>query len=255
MDAVGPQGQTPLLQLARTEPEPVNLDLIMTAFGELINANADVHAVTPSGISVIHTAAEVGNHQLCRLLVEHGANVNVQSSEGFTAYGYARRKLARLNRMAAKSPGAIQQSHLLTKTVEVLLKLGAYKLEHSEMAIQRNSSEAQYMRSGDGSHLLRAATPEKLIQHVVRPGADPLDADALVWSFHQVTGLVVWKRGGSAYSWRRKSCRGGGARCSKCKVCGPATHPPHSPRPPRTPPTTHPTHHTRLTMHFVRCSA
>ena len=35
----------------------------------------------------------------------HGANVNVQSSEGFTAYGYAKRRLNRLNRMAAKSPG------------------------------------------------------------------------------------------------------------------------------------------------------
>jgi len=152
VDAAGYDDRSALLILSRAEPEATNFDLIMSTFDLLLGKDggagnnnnnnnksssrwqrANVHATTPGGHTAVHLAADVGNHALVRRLVAgRGADPNVQSADGYTAYGYVRRKLRSSNDDAQQAA-----MRLLTKTGEVLLELGAYRLERSERAIDQ----------------------------------------------------------------------------------------------------------------------
>ena len=47
--------------------------------GYVLDAGANVSAVSPAGHVVLHIAADVGNYALCQTLVQGGADVNVLS--------------------------------------------------------------------------------------------------------------------------------------------------------------------------------
>jgi hypothetical protein len=139
----------------------------------------------------LHLAADVGNHSLCKALVEKGADPNAQSSEGYTAYGYVRKKLAGSSGGGASGGGggggiALQTLRMLQRTAEVLLEMGAYRMERSEVAIDQDSVTAVWMKGTDGSHQLKAATAPKTIAYLARSTTDLLDVDAFCLQFHRV---------------------------------------------------------------------
>lgn len=70
VNAKGHDGRTPLLILSRAEAEPANLDLVGSTASLLLAHGASVHATTSGGHTPLHLAADVGNHTLCRALVE-----------------------------------------------------------------------------------------------------------------------------------------------------------------------------------------
>jgi hypothetical protein len=70
VNAKGHDGRTPLLILSRAEAEPANLDLVGSTATLLLEHGASVHVTTSGGHTPLHLAADVGNHTLCRALVE-----------------------------------------------------------------------------------------------------------------------------------------------------------------------------------------
>jgi len=99
--------------------------------------------------------------------ITQGADPNAQSLEGMTPYGYVRKRLASppgggatnghsssngRGSVAGGSSAANQGSdclavtRMLQRTSEVLLELGAYKMERSALAIEQDSVTAQWMK-------------------------------------------------------------------------------------------------------------
>jgi hypothetical protein len=185
VDSLGSDDRTPLLILARAEAEPVNLELIMEVFNLLLSKGASVNATTKGGHTPLHLAADVGNHYLCKALVEKGADPNAQSNEGYTPYGYVRKKLAVKPGVGGNNGSALQTMRMLQRTADVLLEMGAYRMERSEVAIDQDSVTAVWMKGADGSHQLKAATAPKVIAYLARSTTDPLDLDAFCLQFHR----------------------------------------------------------------------
>jgi len=89
-----------------------------------------------------------------------GADPNAQSMEGMTPYGYVRKRLASPpsggatngsgngtgGSNANNSGDSLAMSRMLQRTSEVLLELGAYKMERSALAIEQDSVTAQWMK-------------------------------------------------------------------------------------------------------------
>jgi ankyrin repeat protein len=71
LDALNPQGETPLVRAALAHD--------VGAAGELIRAGADVNLQTPSGRSPLIVAAEAGHLDLVKLLVENGAKIDAMN--------------------------------------------------------------------------------------------------------------------------------------------------------------------------------
>ena len=123
------------------------MEIIATASQLLLDAGANVSAVSPAGHAVLHIAADVGNYALCQTLVQGGADVNVLSSEGITAYGYAKSHLRRLKRKGGgKMPRALSQIHLLTNTTNILTSLGA----HTDMTNEPKVGRGRRATQGEG---------------------------------------------------------------------------------------------------------
>jgi hypothetical protein len=131
VDVNGYDSRTPLLIMSRAEAEPVNISLVMEAFVVLLeNGRANVKAVTPGGHTPLHLAADVGNHALCKALVDRGADPNAQSTDGVTPYGYVR---TRLQQAASNKTGnggggvgggsALQATRMLQRTAGLLYYL------------------------------------------------------------------------------------------------------------------------------------
>lgn len=75
---------------------PISREIVMV----LLNARADVTKAIPDvGFTALLYAAEIGNEWLLETLLEHGANVREQLSDGSTVYrllnGYGHYELAR----------------------------------------------------------------------------------------------------------------------------------------------------------------
>jgi hypothetical protein len=131
------------------------------------------------GHTPLHLCADVGNHALCKALVEKGADPNAQSNEGYTPYGYVRKRLE-------AATGASQQlARMLQLTSEQLLKLGAYKMEKSETAIDQDTMSAKWMKGADGRLQLKTASAPKLVSYLTRLVTDTLDVDSWCWQFHR----------------------------------------------------------------------
>jgi hypothetical protein len=141
-----------------------------------------VKAVTAGGHTALHLAADVGNHVLCGALVEHGADPNAQSQDGYTAYGYVCR------RQAAATGASLQVARMLQQTAEQLLKSGAYKVEKSETFIDQDTDDALWMKGREGLHQLRCATAPRVAEFLTRPSTDALDVDSWCWQFHRTLG-------------------------------------------------------------------
>lgn len=94
-------------------------------------------------------------------ITAQGADPNAQSMEGTTPYGYVRKRLASHPSGAGATNGSgngtggsnannsgdsLAMSRMLQRTAEVLLELGAYKMERSALAIEQDSVTAQWMK-------------------------------------------------------------------------------------------------------------
>lgn len=160
VNAKGHDGRSALLILSRAEAEPANLELVLSASARLLAVGASVHAATSGGHTALHLAADVGNHALCAALVARGADPNAQSADGMTPYGYACQRLAahasghasgHASAAGGRSSSAAGSSDLaatrmLQRTADVLLELGAYRVERSALAIEQDSVTALWMK-------------------------------------------------------------------------------------------------------------
>lgn len=88
VNAQGHDGRTPLLILSRAEAEPANLDLVGSTASLLLEHGASVLVTTSGGHTPLHLAADVGNHALCRALVEKVGGVGVDGAAADNSYEF-----------------------------------------------------------------------------------------------------------------------------------------------------------------------
>ncbi len=199
IDALGHDKRTALLILSRAEPEEAYLDMMMQTFDLLLvrhqqgreyqlysfipafvfhfSEAANVHTTTPGGHTAVHLAGDVGNYKLVgRLVSDLHADPNAQSADGYTAFGYVKRRLRTFT-----SNQSLRTRRLLTKTSDALLQSGAYRVERSERALEQDSTTAQWMKSETDKIALRAGTAPRTVAYLCRPTTPRLDIDAFCW--------------------------------------------------------------------------
>lgn len=178
MDALDADERTPLAGLCRIEPEFVQnkvggeeaFKILLDRGKEYVNLRSGNKGLTP-----LHYAAIAGNYPLVRLLIENGAEVNAQASDGYTALGYVEKRTSKKG--AQQLYGSIFP--LLRNTIKVLLEAGAVRRAHADIAIEAETDSIIYMRNNvDGTYQMRAATVpamiDRLTHHVVYSAQDVL---------------------------------------------------------------------------------
>ena len=83
VDHADSDGETPLAEAARSNPDPA----VLTA---LINAGADVnHRLPTEGQTPLHLATHNDNHQVIATLLAHGADIEAKDNDGARPFHYA----------------------------------------------------------------------------------------------------------------------------------------------------------------------
>jgi ankyrin repeat protein len=103
----------------------------------LILLGADVNAVNPSGQTALHGAAYMGADDVVRLLVQSGAKLNVQDSQGQTPYRLAEGHLNVAGQGVTEWP----------TTAAVFRELGA----DTSLGVDGHAMLREYVRSGGGA--------------------------------------------------------------------------------------------------------
>jgi hypothetical protein len=100
---------------------------------------AKVSMRSNKGLTPLHYASIAGNWALVELLIQSGANVNAEGSDGYTPIGLVEKRLSkRTARVQYKSVFP-----LLETTVKVLLKGGAIRRAHAEIPIEVNTNDIE----------------------------------------------------------------------------------------------------------------
>jgi ankyrin repeat protein len=93
----------------------------------LIEAGADIHAVTDEGVSVLHAAAMVNNADVAALLVQSGADVEATTNNGTTPV------------MVAVSHGAVEVFKVLLEAGADLTRKNAAGMTVEDMLLQNDT--------------------------------------------------------------------------------------------------------------------
>ena len=84
VNARNEHGQTPLLVCTMTDQSDKR-DAYITVVDMLIEAGADCNAQDDGGYTPLHEPALVGDIEVCRLLIAHGANARLCNKHGQSA--------------------------------------------------------------------------------------------------------------------------------------------------------------------------
>lgn len=117
----------------------------------LIKHGANVNVRTSEGMAPIHTAAATANYESLRLLVENGADVNLKDNEGQNALKHAFRALPTDQLYASRGlPMDLSEQQERQKIARFLFEHGAQTSENSpdadEVARVTGTSEMEVMR-------------------------------------------------------------------------------------------------------------
>ena len=94
------------------------------------------------------------------MLVEYGADVNLQGSDGYSALGSLEKKIAKKGARAAYGSNFA----LMERVITTLLEAGAIRRAHKDVPVEENTNEITYIRNAhDGTYQMKAATIPAMI--------------------------------------------------------------------------------------------
>eukprot|EP00520_Triparma_pacifica_P017738 CAMPEP_0118659514 /NCGR_PEP_ID=MMETSP0785-20121206/15154_1 /TAXON_ID=91992 /ORGANISM="Bolidomonas pacifica, Strain CCMP 1866" /LENGTH=1246 /DNA_ID=CAMNT_0006552627 /DNA_START=13 /DNA_END=3750 /DNA_ORIENTATION=- len=179
-------GRSALAELCRIEPEFVQKKIGgEEAFKAMLEKGAKVNVRSQKGLMPLHYAAKAGNYALVKLLIDYGADVNAQGSDGETALGYVE---SQLKVEGAQTLYGVAFAYL-NKTVTVLLEGGAIRRAHRDIAIEENTSEIIYMRNHiDGTYQMKAANIPAMVARLThRAFYSVEDVNSFLLQYHKFT--------------------------------------------------------------------
>lgn len=177
-------GRNALAELCRIEPEFIKKTIGgEEAFKAMLEKGAKVNVRSSKGLMPLHYAAKCGNYALVKLLIDYGADVNAQGSDGDTALGYVESQLKVEG--AQTLYGVVFQ--YLKKTVKVLLEGGAIRRAHRDIAIEENTNEITYMRNNaDGTYQMKAANIPAIVARLThRAFYSVQDVNSFLLQYHK----------------------------------------------------------------------
>ncbi len=186
LEDISREGRSALSALCRIEPEAISQGFGgEEAFKAMLAAKAKVNVRSAKGLMPLHYASIAGNWSLVKLLVKHGADVNAQGSDGFTALGYVEK---RTNRKGARTHYG-SAFPMLERTVSILLECGAIRRAHADVPIEENTNDIVYMRNNmDGTYQMKAATVQAMISRLThRVFYSPNDVSAFLLQYGKFT--------------------------------------------------------------------
>lgn len=107
---------------------------------KLIERRADINAADLSGCTALHKVAIYGNESSCRILLQHGANVNSRNNYGHTPLNCARKEM--INIFVPKKKDDY------TKVINLLLEFGGIRVEEYKAELAKLTCEYEAKKNG-----------------------------------------------------------------------------------------------------------
>ena len=184
LEALSREGRSALSALCRIQPEFVRKKFGgEEAFKTMLDLKAKVNVRSSRGLTPIHYASFTGNWALVKMLVEYGADVNLQGSDGYSALGSLEKKIAKKGARAAYGSNFV----LMERVITTLLEAGAIRRAHKDVPVEENTNEITYIRNAhDGTYQMKAATIPAMIARLThRVFYSALDVRSFILQYHK----------------------------------------------------------------------